>query len=166
MKDKFFYITVAVFLLTLGITGFLYYNMSLKSVVEYDNAFIDSRNDVISQIDTLSNTLNTADDEETVDGQIQLLVSKRAALEEIFNNESHPNRNGEEIVAANKNFLDKTQEIIILAQEYRNSFMDDTVDPVEKMTAYNAKVSELNTIIDQIRQILDENNSGLLSEFI
>lgn len=166
MKDKFLYLTILVFLLTLGITGFLYYRMTLKTVIDYDNIFVDDRNEVISQIDTLSNTLNTAENAETVDAQIQSLITKKTNFENKFNSESQPDINPNEIVKVNKDFLDKTQEIIETAEEYRNSFSNDEIDQAEKMEEYNTKVTEINSIIDHIKEVLDENNKGLFNQFI
>lgn len=163
MKDKFFYVTVLIFLLTLGITGFLYYRLSQITVPEYDNNFVETRNDVIAQIDQLSGSLNTAEDAETVDTQIQELKTKKAELQNIYNTAKQPSTNGSEIVTANQDFLTKTQEIIDIAEEYKNSFTDTTIDPIEKMNAYNTKVAELNTTIENIKQILEESSQGLFA---
>jgi len=161
VKDKFFYITIAIFVLTLGITGFLYYQLSQTTVTEYDSNFVDVRNEVITQIDTLSGTLNTAEDSDTVDTQIQALVTKKEAFQQMFDEAKKPSTNPEAIVNANQDFLTKTQEIIDTATEYKASFDETTVDPVEKMNEYNTKVGELNQIIDQIKSILEQNDSGI-----
>ncbi|MBD3280849.1 hypothetical protein GF389_04995 [Candidatus Dojkabacteria bacterium] len=163
MKDRFFYITVVVFLVTLLVTGFLYYRLSQVSVIEYDNQFIDTRNEIIIQIDTLSNTLNNAEEVEIIDTEINSLSEKYSSMEEIYSSTREPNTNGEEIIAANKAFLEKTQEIINTAEAYKQSFSDDNVDPVEKMNEYNQKVEQLNTIIEEIKRIIEEYDSNPLA---
>ena len=159
MKNRFFYLTIIVFLITLVITAFLYYMMGLTSVVEFDNELVNSRNDVITQIDVLSNTLNQAETSEEIDVQINQLIAKRDELKEDYKNANKPNRNGDDIIEANENFLEKTSEIITTAEQYRNSFTQDDIDPVAKMNEYNTKVSELSQIIEDIKETLEDNEN-------
>lgn len=163
MRDKFFYITLLVFITTLSITGALYYKLSQKTIIEYDNELVPTRNLVINQIDNLTSTLNNSEEVEEIQEQITILESNNNNLKTKIESTSTPSNKGEQIKTLNQDFTRKVEEIIQASELYKQSFEDDTIDPIEAMNTYNQKVTELNTKIQEITEFLQENqNENLL----
>lgn len=136
-------ISLASFAFLVGINLGLFGFENKQELVDYNNNLIDDRNGIVSEIEQLTNQINTAEKPEAITTQADKLDAAIAKYETALTSTKLP-KGAEDLKKANEEYASRAKQISTISKDYASKLDDENADMTAVITEYNGAQKSLN----------------------